>query len=93
MKRMIFTQGNSTSPHNGEIRDIDGILWNLRVVMNEQDAEVMRAMAAAPDLIQALIDLRSEIRASKPFNVKRDYSLMVADASATKLLISLGVIK
>lgn len=49
-----FALGNADNPNNGEIRDNRGILLNLRAVMNEQDEAVMRAMAAAPELLEAL---------------------------------------
>lgn len=46
---------------------------------NEANA---RLIAAAPDLLQALQDLRKELRASRKLDVKKDFSLMVADAQA-----------
>lgn len=38
------------------------------------------------DLIDALENLQKEIRAHYKMNVKKDYSLMVADAQASKVL-------
>lgn len=45
-----------------------------------------RLIAAAPELLQALVDLQKEIKASLNFNVKKHYSLMVADAFANKVI-------
>lgn len=39
-------------------------------------------VAAAPKLLQALEDLRKEIHAAHILNVKKHFSLMVADAAA-----------
>lgn len=41
-----------------------------------------RLMAAAPDLLAALEEVRKQLREHVKFNVKRHYSLMVADAAA-----------
>ena len=41
-----------------------------------------RLIAAAPDLLEALIGLRKELSAHIKFNVKKHFSLMAADAAA-----------
>lgn len=45
-----------------------------------------RLIAAAPELLQALIGLQKEIKANLKFNVKKHYSLMVADAFASTII-------
>jgi hypothetical protein len=63
------------------IADID--LDNRRPRERESNA---RLIAAAPELLQALEDLHKQIRNHLNFSVKEDYSLMVADAYASKVL-------
>lgn len=41
-----------------------------------------RLIAAAPELLEALIELKAQLLAHVKFDVKRHYSLMVADAAA-----------
>ena len=44
-------------------------------------------IASAPELLQALKDLQKQMRASHgKWNVKKDYSLMVADVAASKAI-------
>ena len=43
-------------------------------------------IAAAPELLEALKDLRKEVRAHVKFDVKKHYSLMVADVCADKAI-------
>ena len=41
---------------------------------------------AAPELLKALKELRKQIFAHHKMNVKKDYSLLVADAAASKII-------
>ena len=45
-----------------------------------------KLIAAAPDLLAALKDLQSEVKRLIRFNVRKHYSLMVADAAASKAI-------
>jgi hypothetical protein len=45
-----------------------------------------RLIAAAPDLLEALQNLQTQIRAHHKMNVRKDYSLMVADVVASKAI-------
>jgi hypothetical protein len=55
-------------------------------VGREQSEANALLMAAAPELLSALLDLQKEIRAAVKFDVKKHYSLMNADACATKAI-------
>lgn len=48
---------------------------------DEREANA-RLIASAPDLLEAVIDLRKELREHIKLDVKKHYSLMVADAAA-----------
>lgn len=52
----------------------------------EQIAANARLIAAAPDLLRVLVDLRKELRANRKMNVKKDFSLMAADAAAGTII-------
>jgi len=41
---------------------------------------------AAPELLDALVSLRKELRAHVKMNVRKHYSLMIADVSASKAI-------
>lgn len=43
-------------------------------------------MAQQQDLLDALVNLQKQIHAHHQMNVKRDFSLMVADAQASKAI-------
>lgn len=45
-----------------------------------------RLIAAAPELLEALLSLQKEIRNAVKFDVKKHYSLMLADAVASKVI-------
>lgn len=45
-----------------------------------------RLIAAAPDLLDALTHLQQEIRRAVKFDVKKHYSLMLADSAASKAI-------
>jgi len=45
-----------------------------------------RLISAAPELLQALRDLQKELRDAIKLDVKKHYSLMVADACASKAI-------
>lgn len=47
-------------------------------------------IAAAPELLQALVDLRAEIKRVVKFDVRKHFSLMVADVAADKALAKAG---
>ena len=56
---------------------------------NEIDVDVvaaMRLLDAAPDLLAALEDLRKELRPAVKLDVKKYYSLMVAEVAADKAI-------
>jgi hypothetical protein len=46
-----------------------------------------RLIAAAPELLAALIELQTQIHAHHKMQVKKDFSLMVADAQASKAIV------
>jgi hypothetical protein len=43
-------------------------------------------IAAAPDLLEALRALQQEVKSAVKFDVKKHYSLMVADVAASKAI-------
>lgn len=45
-----------------------------------------RLFAAAPDLLAALVELQKELRQNIKLDVRKHYSLMVADAAANKAI-------
>lgn len=55
-------------------------------VSAEERAGNRRLLAAAPDLARVLADLQTEIRRAVRFDVRKHYSLMVADVAASKIL-------
>lgn len=61
---------------------------NMHVAMLDQDEHKANArlIAAAPDLLETLKHLRAEIRAVIKFDVKKHYSLIVADVAADKAI-------
>jgi len=74
---------NSKTPPN-PIRILDNMGDNMNTA--EQSAvyaqEIMRLEKLNAELVSALNDLRKELRAHIKFNVRKHYSLMVADAIA-----------
>lgn len=57
-----FTEGDDQNPMNGCIHDVNGELLNLRVVCDDDDRQLMRLMAAAPELLEALEWSRQQIK-------------------------------
>ena len=49
-----YAKTDPRNPFGGEIRAASGEIMVERTVLNEQDESVLRKMAAAPDLIDAL---------------------------------------
>lgn len=49
-----YSKTDPRNPFSGEIRAASGEIMVVRTVMNEDDESVLRKMAAAPDLIDAL---------------------------------------
>lgn len=45
-------------------------------------------MGQQKELLEALVELQKQIRAHHRMTVKKDYSLMVADAQATKVIMA-----
>ena len=46
-----YKLGDASNPYNGVVTAADDELIALRAVMNEEDAKVMRLIAAAPELL------------------------------------------
>ena len=61
----------------------DRIVTVAARIENGADANLI---AAAPDLLAALRDFQSQVRSNIKFDVKKHYSLMVADAAVTKAI-------
>ena len=83
---MKYTPGKwyaVTTDHYQTIRSDEHVIADMRFsggsVINPHNADLI---AAAPDLLQTLIHLREELHAAFRLNVKKHYSLMVADAAA-----------
>ena len=53
--------------------------------MEEQDANA-KLMTAAPELLEALKELKKQIFAHHKMNVKKDFSLLLADVAASKAI-------
>jgi len=54
--------------------------------MPEEWAQAKHLLLAAPELLQALRELQKELRHAVKLDVKKHYSLMVADACASKAI-------
>lgn len=52
----------------------------------KQQAEIKILSEQRDELLDALINLQSEIHKSYKMNVKKDYSLMLADSQASKAI-------
>lgn len=51
-----------------------------------QHDRIGNLLASAPELLQALEDLRAQLRHHVKFDVRKHYSLMVADVAASKAI-------
>ena len=58
----------------------------IATVAGPDAAFIVQACNSHDDLVAALADLQKEIRAHVSFNVKKHYSLMLADVAASKAL-------
>lgn len=52
-----------------------------------EDLDNAKLIAAAPELLAALIDLRKELRAAMKMDVRKHFSLMNADAQAGNVIL------
>lgn len=57
------------------------------LVATATDEANARLIAAAPELLAALRELQAQLRAHIKLDVKKHYSLMVADAAASKAVL------
>jgi len=72
-----------------EIMDNDGDGFIAKVYAHtniETQKANARLIAAAPDLLEALKELQKRIHAHMKMDVKKHYSLLVADAAASKAI-------
>lgn len=59
---------------------------NIRPHTDGKVESIANLMAASPELLEAIQNLQKELRGALNFNVRKHYSLMVADAAATKVV-------
>ena len=64
----------------------DAAGYALAVTFDGDNQANARLIAAAPDLLEALKDLRKQLNWHIKFNVKKHFSLMVADVAASKAI-------
>lgn len=90
-----FTKGkwardNARKYYNADVIRMNGIvIAEVNHDMTLKDDEVnanANLLAAAPDMYEALKDLQMQVRAHFKLDVKKHYSLMVADVIANKAL-------
>lgn len=55
----------------------------------EQAEENARLIAVSQELLETLVNLRTQLRIHHKMNVKKDYSLMLADAAAGKVIFKI----
>ena len=55
----VYTLGDEHNPFNGFVRDASGNLLVLRATITAEDDSTMRLIAAAPELLAALLALRA----------------------------------
>lgn len=54
--------------------------------VDDTDEANARLIAAAPELVQALLNLQRELHSAVKLDVRKHYSLMVADSMASKAI-------
>lgn len=79
-----FVLGNADHPMHGEIRDNQGHLIMVRATVNDDDENLMRCIAAAPAMLEALKLASRQLAKTAPKKFNFDHSL--AFATITKAI-------
>ena len=79
---------NANFEKDGIYGTIRGNDWNIARMWTSSPChkEDTQLIAAAPDLLEALKELQKQIHAHMKMDVKKHFSLLVADAAASKVI-------
>lgn len=56
-----YTLGDDRNPYNGRLTAADGELLVLRAIMTSKDDATMRLLAAAPAMLEVLLEIREDL--------------------------------